>query len=71
MAEEIKQTGQVITVCSGKGGVGKTLLAVNLAVSLSKKNADVALIDGEFQFGDVGLAMDLQPSFTMKDIVEE
>lgn len=63
--------GQVLTLCSGKGGVGKTLLAVNLAIALSKKNKDVVLIDGELQFGDVGLAMDLQPTLTIKDMVDE
>ncbi|MFD2638615.1 AAA family ATPase [Piscibacillus salipiscarius] len=62
---------QIITLCSGKGGVGKTFLAVNLAIALSKKNKDVVLIDGDLQFGDVGMAMDLQPTLTMKDLLDE
>lgn len=62
--------GEVIAVCSSKGGIGRTILTVNLAVALSKKNAAVAIIDGDFQFGDVGLALDLQNSFTIKDVIE-
>ncbi|WP_017754557.1 AAA family ATPase [Calidifontibacillus oryziterrae] len=63
--------GEMIAVCSAKGGVGKTLLSVNLAVSLSKKNIQVTLVDGDFQFGDVSIAMDLHTTFSIKDVIEE
>jgi pilus assembly protein CpaE len=62
--------GEMIAVCSAKGGVGRTALAVNLAVALSKNNAQIGVLDGDFQFGDVSLAMDLHPTFTMKDVIE-
>jgi pilus assembly protein CpaE len=62
--------GEVIAVCSAKGGIGRTILTVNLAVALQKKNISVAIMDGDFQFGDVGLALDLQNSFTIKDAVD-
>ncbi|UCZ53142.1 AAA family ATPase [Bacillus shivajii] len=63
--------GKVITVCSAKGGIGQTLLSVNLALALKKKNLNICLIDGDLQFGDVSLAMDLKPSFTIKDLIDE
>ncbi|MDG5790061.1 AAA family ATPase [Evansella sp. AB-P1] len=66
-----RKQGKIIAVCSAKGGIGKTLLSVNLSVALSKKNLDVTIVDGDFQFGDVCLAMDLQPTFTMKDVMDE
>jgi pilus assembly protein CpaE len=75
--EEINQEkrkqkrGEMIVVCSAKGGVGKTVLSVNLAVALSKKNIKIGLLDGDFQFGDVSLAMDLHPTFSIKDVVED
>jgi pilus assembly protein CpaE len=63
--------GELIAVCSAKGGIGRTTLTVNLAVALFKKNISISIVDGDFQFGDVGLAMDLQSTFTIKDVVEE
>jgi pilus assembly protein CpaE len=64
--------GEMIVICSAKGGIGRTLLAVNLAVALSKNNRlQIGLIDGDFQFGDVSLAMDLHPAFTIKDVIED
>lgn len=66
-----QKRGEMIVVCSAKGGVGKTVLSVNLAVALSKKNIKISLLDGDFQFGDVSLAMDLHPTFSIKDIVED
>ncbi|HEY0829296.1 MAG TPA: P-loop NTPase [Bacilli bacterium] len=62
--------GEMIAVCSAKGGVGRTVLAVNLAVALSKNNIQISIVDGNFQFGDVCLAMDLHPTFSIKDVVE-
>jgi pilus assembly protein CpaE len=62
--------GEVIAVCSAKGGIGRTILTVNLAVALHKKNISVAIMDGDFQFGDVGLALDLQNTFTIKDVID-
>lgn len=62
--------GEMIAVCSAKGGVGKTVLTVNLAVALSKKNIKIGVLDGDFQFGDVSLALDLHPTFSIKDVVE-
>ncbi|MBM7660296.1 pilus assembly protein CpaE [Bacillus mesophilus] len=72
MSEEKNQKrGEFIAVCSAKGGVGRTLLTVNLAVALCKKNIRISILDGDFQFGDVSLAMDLQSTFTIKDVIQE
>ena len=62
--------GEMIVVCGAKGGIGKTVITVNLAVALSKNNIRISVLDGDFQFGDVCLAMDLHPTFTIKDVAE-
>lgn len=62
--------GEMIAVCSAKGGIGRTVMTVNLAVALSKNNLHVGVFDADFQFGDVCLAMDLHPTFTIKDVVD-
>ncbi|MRH44319.1 AAA family ATPase [Aquibacillus halophilus] len=69
--ENTNHLGKVIAVCSAKGGIGRTLISVNLAVALNKKNLNICIVDGDLQFGDISLAMDLQPSFTIKDVVDE
>lgn len=63
--------GEIIAVCSAKGGVGRTVLTVNLAIALRKKNIQISIVDGDFQFGDVSLALDIQSSLSIKDIVNE
>jgi len=52
-----------------KGGSGKTLTATNLAVTLAQAGRSVALMDLDLQFGDVALAMGLNPVRTMYDLV--
>jgi len=51
----------VIAVFSPKGGVGRTTIAVNLAVAAATIGKKVALVDASFQFGDVGVLMNLNP----------
>jgi pilus assembly protein CpaE len=57
-----REPGRVITLFSPKGGVGRTTLAVNLAVAIAAdQGRSVALMDASFQFGDVGVLLNLNP----------
>ena len=57
-----REPGRVVTLFSPKGGVGRTTLAVNLAVALaSEMGRSVALVDASLQFGDVGVLLNLNP----------
>jgi pilus assembly protein CpaE len=56
-----REAGRVITLFSPKGGVGRTTLAVNLAVAMASEGHSVALMDASFQFGDVGVLLNLNP----------
>ncbi len=64
--------GVVTAVISGKGGVGKTVVAVNLAAALAETHPDrVVLVDLSLQFGDVGAALDLPTTHTITDLLAE
>jgi len=59
-----------ITVFGTKGGVGKSFLSVNLAVGLigaAKKR--VALFDTNYQFGDIALMLNLNPKYSVYDVL--
>jgi pilus assembly protein CpaE len=59
---ESGEPGMVVAVFSPKGGVGRTTIAVNLAVAAASLGGrKVALMDACFQFGDVGVLLNLNP----------
>ena len=67
----VARRGRVVTVFSTKGGVGKTVLSINLATALAKKwDKSVALLDLDLQFGDVGIMLGLEPKHTIHDAVQ-
>ena len=59
----------LICILGPKGGTGKTLTSVSLAVALAEYGKSVALVDLDLQFGDVGLTMGLTPEQTIFDLV--
>ena len=55
------EPASVVAVFSPKGGVGRTTISVNLAVAAAQDGKRVALVDASFQFGDVGVLLNLNP----------
>jgi pilus assembly protein CpaE len=69
-----KHRGDVIAVYSPKGGVGCTTVAVNLAIALQQQigtSQKVGLLDANFQFGDVGVMLNLTASRSIADLVAQ
>jgi pilus assembly protein CpaE len=62
--------GSLICVLGPKGGIGKTLTSVNLAVALAAEQRKVAIVDLDLQFGDVGLTLGLTPQRTIHDLIK-
>jgi len=69
--ESQNATGNVYTIFSPKGGVGKSVITVNLAVEVRKRtNKRVLIIDLDLQFGDVALLLNVSPRSTLAHVAE-
>lgn len=60
---------KVIAVTSGKGGVGKTNVSVNLAVSLASRSKSVLLFDADLGLANVDIALGLKPEFDIRHVI--
>lgn len=60
---------QVIAIASGKGGVGKTQVAVNLAWALAARGRRVMLLDANFALPNVDVALGLAPQHGLQDVL--
>jgi pilus assembly protein CpaE len=68
--KEPKQRGKIVAVYSGKGGVGCTFLATNLALHLHSRETPAVLIDGDLQFGDIPVFLNMYPRYTIYEFVD-
>jgi Flp pilus assembly CpaE family ATPase len=67
-ADQESTPGQIVTVFAAKGGIGKTTLAVNIAVALAMQGVGrVCVVDLDLAFGDVGITVQLDPLRTILD----
>ena len=67
-----ENNSKVITVFSNKGGVGRTSLAVNLALELANITKEkVALVDLNMHLGDVTTFLDIKPSFDISYLIKK
>lgn len=62
---------KVIGFFSGKGGTGKTMVAVNTAVALARSGKRVMLLDLDLQFGDVAMSIDTEAKYSIVDLVQD
>ncbi len=62
------QPPRVICVTSGKGGVGKTNVAVNLAFWLSKHGKRVLLLDADLNLANIDVLLGLTPQYNLHDV---
>jgi pilus assembly protein CpaE len=72
-AHSDREPGRVVAVFSPKGGVGRTTVAVNVAVAAAAdRGQNVVLMDAAFQFGDVAILLNLNPrSRSIADLIPE
>ncbi|TIC84132.1 P-loop NTPase [Nocardioides sp. GY 10127] len=66
--EKAGRGGHVVTVFSLKGGVGKSLVATNVASALADRGRRVCLVDLDVTCGDVALMLRLTPTATLADL---
>ncbi len=69
--EQDDTASKIITIYSNKGGIGKTTIAVNLALELAKTTRDkVALLDLNLQLGDISTFLNLNPAFDVSYVIK-
>lgn len=64
-----KSTARVITVTSGKGGVGKSNISVNLAINFRRHGKRVVIFDADFGLANIEIIFGIAPKYTLFDMI--
>lgn len=67
--EERKTVATVVTVTSGKGGVGKSNMSVNLAIQLQNLGKRVIILDADFGLANVEVMFGIRPAYSLADLM--
>jgi flagellar biosynthesis protein FlhG len=65
-----KQATRVIAVTSGKGGVGKTNISINLALALAEREKSVTLMDADLGLANIDVLLNLKPIRNLSHVIE-
>ncbi|MGL4739310.1 MAG: MinD/ParA family protein [Sarcina sp.] len=65
----IEDKAKVMTITSGKGGVGKSNIVVNIAISLSKKGKKVLIFDADIGMGNDDIILGVYSKYSVNDVV--
>lgn len=61
---------RVLAVASGKGGVGKSSMALNLSIALADRKQRVVILDADLGLANINIMLGYEPVVTLLDVVE-
>lgn len=67
--QPIETKTKLLTITSGKGGVGKSTFTANLAYIFSKRNLKVLVLDADIGLANMQVLFDIRPSLTLFDYI--
>lgn len=59
----------IVSITSGKGGVGKTFITINLATTLARQGKKVLVADCDLGLANIDIMLGINPTLTLKDVV--
>ncbi len=59
-----------VTVASGKGGVGKSTISLNLAIALAQRKRRVILLDGDLGLGNINVMLGVRPEKDLANVID-
>jgi flagellar biosynthesis protein FlhG len=67
----VPKSARVITITSGKGGVGKTNITINLGIALSELGFRVVILDADFGLANIDVLFGITPKSSLDDVIHD